>query len=217
MILSTPAHQSEIVPHMSHYSYQSSGVSFWWYWTKVIIGNSHHDSATGRICSASPHCSICGESLIWSVLVPDMLKVAVVVRVLHALLGHPNGCRKRGVDAWIGCKFWWERVPTSGTGLFTLGHPLFQTCKTEVVLAWSLQATEHIVGLTLPIHVAACLESCTYSDRSHTELHAHSALQAVIKHGRLCLRGSCCLVVLWEHTVCSETQSSDSAAGYVTQ
>lgn len=158
MILARPAQQSDIVSHILHYSYQSSGVSLWWYGTKMIIGNCHHDSATGRICSARPYCSICGKSFIWSVLVPDTLKLAVVVGVLHALFGHPNGCCKRGIDARIGCKFWWERVPTSGTSLFALGHPLFQTCKTEVVLAWSLQATKHSLGPTIQVYSAAFLE-----------------------------------------------------------
>ena len=74
----------------------------------MIIGNSHHDSATGCICSASPDSSVRGESFIRSVLVPDTLKVAVVVRILHTLFGHPDGCRKCSVDARIGCKFWWE-------------------------------------------------------------------------------------------------------------
>lgn len=74
----------------------------------MIVGNSHHDSATGCIGSTSPDCSICGESFVWSVLVPDTLKVAVVARVLDALLGHSDGCCERGVNARVGCKLCWK-------------------------------------------------------------------------------------------------------------
>ena len=112
----------------------------------MIVGNSDHDPAAGRICSPSPDSSICGEGFIWSVLVPDTLEMAVVARVLDALLGHSDGCRERGVDARVGCKLCWKRVPTSWASHFALSHPLFQAGKTEVLLAWSLQGKDAWCG-----------------------------------------------------------------------
>ena len=66
-------------------------------------------------------------------------------------------------------------------------------------LCWhgACKQQKHNVGPTIQSCGAAdTTNRFTYCDRSRAEIHAHGALQAVIKHSRLCLRGSRCLAVL---------------------